>query len=104
MGTDSIGLRLLGVAFGVFAAVAILSGLMVAILMSPIIFVANAAITRGAGHDDRRPRSSRFQTDRPHKMAPIIDGECEVVDVGEVRSEPAFAQRRDFPITARSRR
>ena len=110
MGASSIGPRLLGGVFGICAALTILSGLAVAILIAPIAILVSAVTRRGADSDGRRMPPYRFRPNRPHQMGPIIDGEYEVLSVGEARLEPdpkgersTSAQPREAPVAADSR-
>lgn len=109
MSASSIGPRLLGGVFGICAAFAIVLGLAVAILISPIIILVSAAIRHAAGSDGCRTPSSRSRPDRPHQMGPIIEGEYEVINVGEARlgadskgDRSASAHRRESLVAAGS--
>jgi hypothetical protein len=92
MRNSSIGVRLLGIAIGICAAFGIVAGVVVAIVISPIIFVATAFILRRVGFDRRRTRSDRVHPEWPRDASPVIEGEFEVIE--EAMPEPGSRHER----------
>lgn len=92
MGISSVGQRLLGVALGICATFALVAGFVVAIVIAPVLFIAHAAILRGAGLHDRRARFHRVRPDRPREVGPVIEGEFEVI--GEAMPEQRSQRER----------